>query len=305
MFQIKKRVLSVLIPLVLSSHYTLAQQAIISPPKEQAKSELGILDAASSLSWELTGLVGGIAYLGIEEWNWGSASFSFNSEGWFNMDTGSGGADKLGHLYTSYLFSEFLTNRLYDKSGDIEYSAWNSAVFSWGLMMFVEAFDGYSADHGFSHEDVIMNTTGIAVSYLKNTVPGLDEKLDLRIEYHPSKGMKGFHPITDYTGLRYSLALKLAGFDSIKETPLKFLELQLGYYAQGFKSQDEPYFSKRSANVYLGLGLNLTEVLFKPLKTYWKNDNVLLDYSDTFLRYYQMPNTYLRKNINERRGPRR
>jgi hypothetical protein len=269
----------------------------------ESSSHRGIYEAADALTWELTGIVAGITYLGIEEWDWGSASFKFNAEGWFNMDTGSGGADKLGHLYTSYLFDEFLTNQLYKKSGDMHFAARNSAIFSWGLMMFVEAFDGYSSDHGFSYEDVVMNSTGIAISYLKNTVPGLDEKLDLRIEYHPSKGMKGFHPITDYTGLTYSAALKLAGFEALKPTPLKYLELQLGYYAQGFKKEDAPYFADRNSSLYFGIGLNLTEVLFKPVKKYW--DKPVLKYADTFFRYYQAPATYVSIDLKNRKGPRR
>lgn len=285
--------------------FPLALFAIEEPasPLNSSSAKKSILNAADALTWELSGIVAGITYLGIEEWNWGSASFKFNAEGWFNMDTGSGGADKLGHLYTSYLIDEYLTNQLYKKSGDIHFAARNSAIFSWGLMMFVEAFDGYSSDHGFSYEDVVMNTTGIAISYLKNTVPGLDEKIDLRIEYHPSKGMKGFHPITDYTGLTYSAALKLAGFETLKSTPLKYLELQLGYYAQGFKKDDAPYFANRNTSLYLGIGLNLTEVLFKPVKKYW--DKPVVNYADTFFRYYQAPATYASIDLKNRKGPRR
>jgi hypothetical protein len=263
----------------------------------------GIYDAASSLDFELAALVGGIAYLGIAEWDWGSASFSLNDEGFFGMDTGSGGADKLGHLYSAYLIDEYLTSSLYEKSGDRQYAAYNAALFSWGLMMFVELFDGYSSDHGFSYEDVIMNTTGIVISYLRNTIPQLNDKLDLRIEYHPSKGMKGFHPITDYSGLRYSAALRLSGFDKLKDTSMKYFELQLGYHARGFKKEDAPYFDKRLADVYVGLGLNLSELLFKPAKKYWQSK--VIDYSDTILRYYQLPGTYLRYDVNERTATRR
>ena len=250
---------------------------------------LTIGEAAQELKWELGGLTGGILYLGLKEWNWGSASFKFNNEGFFGLDTGSGGADKLGHLYSTYLIDEFLTDRLYYKTGNLNDAALKSAIFSAGLMLFVETFDGYSSDHGFSYEDLVMNSAGIGISYLKNTVPGLRNKLDLRVEYHRSKADRG-HPITDYTGYTYSAVLKLAGFKKLRKTPLKYIELQLGYKTRGFKKDDRPYFDKKTTELYAGIGLDLSEALFKPLKK--KTDSELVDFADTFFRYYQAPGIY-------------
>ncbi|MCK5902645.1 MAG: DUF2279 domain-containing protein, partial [Cocleimonas sp.] len=209
-----------------------------------AAKKLTFGEAADALKWELGGITGGILYLGLKEWEWGSSSFNFNDEGWFEMNRGSGGADKLGHLYSSYLMSEFLTHRLYKKTGNLNDAALHGALFAESLMLFVEAFDGVSSDHGFSYEDLIMNTAGIGISYLKNTVPALRNKLDLRVEYHPSKADKG-HPITDYTGYNYSAVLKLGGFQSLRKTPLKYVELQLGYHTEGFKKADKAYFDKK------------------------------------------------------------
>jgi hypothetical protein len=264
---------------------------------EQSTETLTIGEATNALKWELGGLAGGILYLGLQEWEWGSSSFNFNDEGWFGMKTGSGGADKLGHLYSSYLMNEFLTDRLYHKTGNLNDAALKGAIFSGGLMFLVEAFDGVSSDHGFSYEDLIMNGTGIGISYLKNTVPELRNKLDLRVEYHRSKADKG-HPITDYTGYNYSAVLKLGGFKTLRKTPLKYLELQLGYHAKGFKKDDKPYFKKKKATVYAGVGLDLSEVLFKPLKS--QTDSQLIDYADTFFRYYQAPGIYTTSALQTR-----
>ena len=258
---------------------------------------LTVGEAAKELKWEIGGLAGGILYLGLKEWKWGSSSFKFNDEGFFGMDTGSGGADKLGHLYSSYVMDEFLTDRLYYKTGNRNDAALKGAIFSAGLMLFVEAFDGVSSDHGFSYEDMIMNSTGIGISYLKNTVPGLRDKLDLRVEYHPSKADKG-HPITDYTGYNYSAVLKLGGFKKLKTTPLKYVELQLGYKTRGFKRDDKPYFKKKTTELYAGIGLDLSEALFKPLKK--QTDSELVDYADTFFRYYQAPGIYTTSSLQTR-----
>jgi hypothetical protein len=254
-------------------------------------------ESAKALKWELGGLTAGITYLGLKEWRWGSSSFKFNDEGWFGLNTGSAGADKLGHLYSSYLMNEFLTDRLYNKTGNLSNSAFHSAIFSSGLMLFVETFDGVSSDHGFSYEDLIMNTTGIGISYLKNTVPELRNKLDLRVEYHRSQADKG-HPVTDYTGYNYSAVLKLGGFKQLKNTPLKYLELQLGYHAEGFKKDDRAYFKKKKARLYAGVGLDLSEVLFNPLKK--QTDSKIINYADTFFRYYQAPGIYTTTSLQTR-----
>jgi len=47
--------------------------------------------------WETGAAFAGVTVLGITSWDWGSSkSFKFNSEGWFDKDTGSGGPDKHG-----------------------------------------------------------------------------------------------------------------------------------------------------------------------------------------------------------------
>jgi hypothetical protein len=46
------------------------------------------------------GIVAVISGYGFAQWGWGESSFAYNSEGWFESDTESGGADKLGHAYT-------------------------------------------------------------------------------------------------------------------------------------------------------------------------------------------------------------
>jgi len=261
---------------------------------------LTTLEAADKIKWELTAVAGGVIYLGLNNWNWGSSnSFKFNDEGWFEVDTGSAGADKLGHMYSSYLINEFFTKRLMKKTDDKMNAALYSVYFSSTIMFIVELFDGYSDDHGFSYEDLILNFTGIGISYLKNTVPGLDEKIDLRIEYDRTEE-HGDHPVTDYSGYNYSAVLKLGGFEDLKNTPLKYFELQLGYHAEGFKKNEQYYFPEKRTEVYAGISIDLTEVFFKPLKRY--SDSPIIDYGDTFFRYYQSP-LYISTPINERNVP--
>jgi hypothetical protein len=282
--------LSFLMVMVLYSDFVQAETLDIDGDKTSEK--LDVYSAAEKMKWELAAVAGSAIFLGLKSWNWGSSnSFKFNDEGWFGADTGSAGADKLGHMYSSYLINELFTKSLFTRTEYKEDAAKYAALYSSTIMLLVEVFDGYSVDHGFSYEDLVFNSLGIGLSYLKNTIPGLDEKLDLRVEYLPTYEPHSNHPVTDYSGYTYIAALRLGGFESYKDTPLKYMELHLGYHAEGFKSDEERYYPNQTTEFYAGISFNLTELFFKPVKKYI--DSPLLDYADTVIRYYQIPKTYL------------
>lgn len=265
---------------------------------EQTDNTLSTFDAAKDIKWELGLVTAGALYLGLDNWNWGSSnSFKLNDEGWFGLDTGSAGADKLGHMYSSFLMNELFNKRLNLKTNNKVAAARKSALFSSAIMLGVEIFDGYSDDHGFSYEDLVLNTAGIGISYLKNTVPGLDEKLDLRVEYKPTDAYSD-RPITDYSGYTYLAALKLGGFEKLRNTPLKYLELQLGYHTEGFKISEQRQFPEPKTEIQFAVGLDLSELIFKPINK--NKDNEFIHSMNTFFRYYRAPNTYVATSISER-----
>ena len=238
----------------------------------------------SILAPEVAATTAFVTYLGLKSWNWGSSRFKFHDEGWFGFDTGSGGHDKLGHFYSSYIMTEFFYHRYRQKSPDTDASSLYPALFSWLIMFYVEVFDGYSADHGFSYEDLIMNSGGIAFAALRDRFPVLAERLDVRLEYRPSRFFDAKHPVTDYMHQKYLLSLKLAGFKSLASSPLAFLELHFGYYARGFKSSD-----RKEINHFVGVGLNLDELLWRPASRYWRYGRTPKYITD----YYQIPDSYV------------
>lgn len=248
----------------------------------------------ATIPWHTTAIVAGAAVLGIANWNWGSSSFTFNDEGFFGEDTGSLGMDKLGHAYSTYLISDFF-NHYMQKKGASTYAPYNAALLSWGIMLGVEVFDGFSEDHGFSYEDLIFNFFGASFSVIRNIVPGLREKLDFRLEYIPSGNKDGFHPITDYSGQKYVLALKLSGFDLCKKTPLRFLELQGGYFARGFTEKEEEEGDPLRREPYVAIGINLSELFFGTTKI---GKTKFGHYASRFLEYVQVPYTYV-ATVNE------
>lgn len=215
-----------------------------------------------AVKWE-TGLLFGAAIgFGSKNWNWGSShSFRTTSEGWFGLETGSGGADKLGHAYSAYLITNGLTEQLLRQGRSPQQGALTSVLITQALLTGIEILDGYSVDHGWSTEDVVMNLLGSGAAYWRQVTPGMRDRLDLRLEYTPSP-YKGGNPISDYAGQKYVLALKLSGFSATRDTSLRYLELQTGYYTRGFSREEQLDGLARSRHGFIGIGLNLSELLF-------------------------------------------
>lgn len=227
--------------------------------------------------------IGAVTVWGVSQWDYFSRKPHAESEGWFSNDTDHGGADKLGHFYTSYATSHglsYLYERwCFDKDDAALYGALSSLAI-WGYMELGDAFSSYGA----SYEDLVMNTLGSFAGYYLYKHPDLARKLDLRWEY-------GFHPndrdfVTDYENSKFLLALKFNGFQSMRHSFLKHLELHLGYYTRGFEDPD----ADKERNIYLGLGINLTDLFRR--RGYAK--------TATALNYVQLPATYLKfeKDLN-------
>lgn len=239
--------------------YLLSGTASAQPTVYSAKT---FWEDTQAVKWETGLLLGGVTAFGLKRWNWGSShSFRTTSEGWFGLKTGSGGADKLGHAFSAYLITNGLTEQLMRQGRSPEQAALTSALITQAMMVGIEIFDGYSVDYGWSTEDAVMDLLGSGVAYLRYTQPGLRDKLDFRLEYQPS-GYKGFSPIGDYAGQKYVLALKLSGFRAMRETPLRYLELQTGYYTRGFSREEQTDGLAPSRHGFIGIGLNLSELLF-------------------------------------------
>lgn len=241
--------------------------------------------------WESGAALAGVTALGLTSWDWGSSkSFNFNPEGWFGEDTGSGGADKLGHAFTSYALTNVLADRLVRQGRSPERAALSAALTVQALMLYVEVFDGLSNDHGFAREDVVMNLLGTGLAYARTVNPGLRETLDFRMEYQ-SSGYKGFRPFSDYAGQKYLVALKLGGMDAFRNTPLRYLELQTGYYTRGFSKPECAQGLDRSRHAFIGVGVNLNELLFGRRT---RQEAALKNAGRLFFEHVQMPHTAAR-----------
>lgn len=265
-----------------------------------AKSALSPRPYTADIAWQHVGTLApdiaalaivGIA-VGIHEWGWGESSFHFHSEGWFGKDTTYGGIDKLGHAYSAHIMSDYITWRLRSAGYDDYQSSVTAAILSGIAFAGVELGDGFS-HYGASYEDMIASAGGIAFSFLRNTIPGVQDKVDFRMQYVPT-AHSDFVGVGDYDGKKFLLAWKLSGFDTFKETPLRYFEVHTGYYSRGYGVQG----ASQSRTAYVGLGLNLTELLFSQPGL---RDTTAGSVIRTINRYVQLPYTYVSSDGNSGR----
>jgi hypothetical protein len=246
-----------------------------------------------TLSLDIAALAAvGIA-VGIGEWGWGKTNFHVTQEGWFGKNTEYGGIDKLGHAYSAHLMSDYITWRLRTAGYNGYESSVTAAILSGIAFAGVELGDGFS-HYGASPEDWIASASGIAFSFLRNTVPGLQDKIDFRMQYVPTTHGRDFVGAGDYDGKKFLLAWKLGGFDAFKDTPLRYLEIHTGYYTRGYiGTVSGSQTGTRTA--YVGLGLNLTELLFSQPGM---RDTNVGSAVRAFNKYFQLPYTYMASDGN-------
>ncbi|MBW4934917.1 DUF2279 domain-containing protein [Marinobacter sp. F4206] len=213
---------------------------------------------------------------GIAHWDYFSTRPSASSEGWFGQDSPEGGADKLGHLFTTYATAQGISSLFEHWCFTPEDAARYGALSSFAILGYMELGDAFS-DFGFSYEDLIANAAGALAGYYRYRYPSLARKVDLRWEVGVKPNQIDL--TTDYDNSKYLVALKLNGFDTFSQGFLRHVELHAGYYTRGYSAPDEP----DERTLYVGIGLNLTDLFRR--NGYSK--------TATFLNYYQPPGTYL------------
>lgn len=198
--------------------------------------------------------------------------------------------DKLGHAFSSYAMTNGLSEALLAKGRDPQRAATAALIASQALMFYVEIFDGYSNDHGFAREDLVFNFSGSVLAWARTVYPRVRDLVDYRLEY-TSSGYSGFRPLSDYAGQKYLLAWKASSIKGLRDSPLRFLELQTGYYARGFSKKEEQDGKMPTRHAFIGLSINLAELLSgrrQAGESRWRHGSRLL------LEHVQVPGFGLR-----------
>ena len=229
-------------------------------------------------------VITGIAAWGFTQWNWGTESFHISSEGWFEKESKTGGSDKTGHLYMTYLLSRVFASRMEDRGYTLEESSFWGAVSGLTARTLLELGDATSP-YGFSKEDWIADAVGAGLAYWIRANPRVDDFLDVRIEYWPKNNSEGRSDLTtDYSNMRHLIAFQLSGFEAIQDTPLRFIEVQAGFYSRGYRSYDT---MSESQHAYVGIGISLSALSRE------SNVNVL----ENIFEFYQPGHTYIETDI--------
>lgn len=269
------------------------QQAVRADPAVQ-RGERGISDlppAGRHTTAIMIGTSAALAVYGKRKW-WRDGfrgRFTAVNEGWFGADTYSGGADKLGHFYMTYASARLLTKAFVWDGATHAESLQIAAWYTLGAYAAIEVLDGFSKKWNFSREDMLMNVAGVGAAVLLERHPELDRKFDLRVLYRPSnEDGRSFDPFGDYSGQTYLVVAKLAGFPALRHTGLlRYVEIGAGYGTRGF---DHGRGRHGTRNIYVGLSLNLSELLHRP-KTGEEGRAQRL--ARTTLEYVQLPGTAL------------
>jgi hypothetical protein len=259
------------------------EESLTSGQKIPSEKKKFLTRGQKTLLLNIGGMATVVAY-GAWQWGYGKETFQFKNEGWFQRGSKYGGADKLGHFWSSYAVSH-LYSYLYRKWGYTESEANLYGVLSnLGVQAFMEVADGFSSQ-GFSYEDLVMNIAGTGVAYIWGRYPSLARKIDFRMEYTPKFDSHDFGFSTNYERQKFLIALKADGFDAIKNPYLQYLEFHVGYYARHYKNYEEGGPDDRRRHIYVGLGFNISKLLQKAVDT-------------RVLDYIQIPYTSVNKGFN-------
>jgi len=243
--------------------------------KEKKALLMNAVAGASILTW------------GALTWDYGEESPHFQGDGWFEKNSPEGGADKTGHAYSAYALSHLFYYQYRRWGYDQKQAITFGCLSSLGVTTLMEIGDSFS-EYGFSYQDALFNVVGVAIGYGMVKYPEVARKVDFRVEYDPFR--EGEHKgdfLTDYERLKYILAVKMDGFDTAKDTYLKFFELQVGYSARGYEDYDEDAgeHDSRRRKIYVGVGLNIGKLV----EPFWKTK---------VFNYVQVPYTYVPLNMS-------
>lgn len=217
-------------------------------------------DQAGSVKWEMAGALAYMTALNIWKMSHSDLTrFKFIDEGFFGKDTSTLGVDKMVHAHNAYMLSELIGARIRKNTGTTRGTAISGALLATGLMLYNEVYDGFKG--GFSVQDLAFNALGAGFSVLRNTA-GLEDKLDFRFLLIPTGNIYEAKGKEHYRQVRHLLALKLAGFGGLDQTPLRFVELHVGYYAKGFTDEEVERGIPRRRKIFFGVGVNLSQLLF-------------------------------------------
>lgn len=199
------------------------------------------------------------------------APFQWTAEGWFGAQTYAGGADKVGHFYTTYLTTRIIAHELQWGGFSAASAATAASILTLGFFVGIEIKDGYHRGFGFSNGDLLADILGVAAAQAMLWSPRLDEMFDLRIGYWPTSAfvrrvVDGDVDIgEDYSGMDFALWLHLGSLPVVARQPqwwlAHFIDIGFGYATRGYLPVPDDRSVVRERLPYIGLTFDAAALL--------------------------------------------
>lgn len=232
---------------------------------------------------------GFVTVWGLVEWGWfDGTSFLYKPSKVWGAHALNGASDKFGHLYGTYAVKRLSTFFFRSTGSSPMRANIEGGIYASSVQLIMEIGDGFSSAQGFDINDVIFNTIGAGIGMLLDGFPVLDRIFALQWEYVPTrKFRKSFEKngggdfFTDYSGQKYLLVTKLGGIPYLSLTPLRYVNLDFGYYARGFYNSN---FDRDTRNIYIGMSINYTIAFGDILPTGYASSTL-----QSFFNHYHPP----------------
>ncbi|HTJ45634.1 MAG TPA: DUF2279 domain-containing protein [Kofleriaceae bacterium] len=200
--------------------------------------------------------------------------WTFGGDGWFGDETYAGGADKFGHFWANLTFGRLGTDLL-RKGG---WGKWSSSAIGSGMTLafffMVEVKDGFFYE--FSPSDMAGNTVGALLAFAMSNWPELDDALDVRVQWWPSRQFQrhlSANFVEDYSGESYLFAYKPRSLRWVREGDwdvrwLEFVNPVIGFQSRDYKPAPDPMLDgtrDRRQEIFVGLTIDLQAVFDETL----------------------------------------
>ncbi|MDY6967941.1 MAG: DUF2279 domain-containing protein [Spirochaetota bacterium] len=209
---------------------------------------------------------------GSKIWDWGGSDhWKWADEGWFEHDTDSGGADKIGHFFSHYTMTRIFYSIFNYTDKDTSMEWFYTIILTCTVGALIEVGDAYSGKYGFSYQDLIADYIGIAIASFLEIFPTIDKCIGFSVEYQPTKGFREYNDkyilncVSDYSGWKYMMNFKLSalkhlgleGYDF-----LRYIMFDLGYYTKGYTKYDKhENLTDHRRYWFMGISVNMMEVV--------------------------------------------
>ena len=235
-----------------------APETVATPPKE-------FWNRTTTL-WTIGALLGGVGQGIGAPIKYGTNSWKFTDEKYFQYDTYAGGADKASHFIISSGVSRLLYDIYIQNGQPVEKSFWIAFATTLTAGIFVETGDAVTV-YGWSWQDLSADFLG-ALSGLAIHRYGLEDTIGLRVgpaggdvpAWATGSSVESLG--SSYNDEIYTVDLKLGGtIRKLHGNPgfARFFLVSMAYYTRGFGYQ--PPLPSRYQSLGVELGINFPAIL--------------------------------------------